>query len=298
MGAIATVLRVLYRPGRHRDPAGRRLLRDPPADGRPLADRTVRYVPTAGEWTADVVAGARLVMVETPSNPGMDVCDIAAIAEARARRRRAARGGQHDRDPAGPAAARARRGPQRGQRHEGTVRAQRRRARPRVVRRRRTGQAVAHRAADGVAWRRDRSRRGWRTAASARWTCGWPGRRRTRPRCTEVLRDHPLVTGLRWPGFAGDPGHALASRQMRRFGGVFSFALPSREIAEALVDGSRLLAAATSFGGLHSSVDRRAQWGDPVPDGFVRFSCGTEDTARSGRRRAGVTRSCPVLGTA
>ncbi|HEX9337301.1 MAG TPA: cystathionine gamma-lyase, partial [Pseudonocardiaceae bacterium] len=42
---------------------------------------------------------------------------------------------------------------------------------------------------------------------------------------------------------------------------------------------SQLLAAATSFGGLHSSVDRRARWGDPVPPGFVRFSCGIEDTA-------------------
>ena len=38
------------------------------------------------------------------------------------------------------------------------------------------------------------------------------------------------------------------------------------------------MTAATSFGGLHSSVDRRAQWGDPVAEGFVRFSCGTEDT--------------------
>ena len=65
---------------------------------------------------------------------------------------------------------------------------------------------------------------------------------------------------------------------MRRFGGVFSFVLPSQEAAEALVSCSGLLTAATSFGGLHSSVDRRAQWGDPVPAGFVRFSCGTEDT--------------------
>ena len=40
----------------------------------------------------------------------------------------------------------------------------------------------------------------------------------------------------------------------------------------------RLLTAATSFGGLHSTVDRRARWGDPVSDGFVRFSCGIEDT--------------------
>jgi cystathionine gamma-lyase len=71
----------------------------------------------------------------------------------------------------------------------------------------------------------------------------------------------------------------VAGKQMRRFGGVFSFVLPSRAEAEGLVARSRLLTAATSFGGLHSSVDRRARWGDPVAEGFVRFSCGTEDTA-------------------
>jgi cystathionine gamma-lyase len=39
------------------------------------------------------------------------------------------------------------------------------------------------------------------------------------------------------------------------------------------------VAAATSFGGLHTTADRRAQWGDPVPEGLVRLSCGVEDTA-------------------
>ena len=59
----------------------------------------------------------------------------------------------------------------------------------------------------------------------------------------------------------------------------------SAELADAaavqrLVAGSRLLLAATSFGGVHTTVDRRAQWGgDAVPAGFVRFSCGIEDTA-------------------
>jgi cystathionine gamma-lyase len=38
------------------------------------------------------------------------------------------------------------------------------------------------------------------------------------------------------------------------------------------------LVAATSFGGIHSSVDRRARWGDPVPEGFARLSLGIEDT--------------------
>jgi len=38
------------------------------------------------------------------------------------------------------------------------------------------------------------------------------------------------------------------------------------------------LVAATNFGGIHSSVDRRARWGDPVSDGFARLSLGIEDT--------------------
>ena len=43
---------------------------------------------------------------------------------------------------------------------------------------------------------------------------------------------------------------------------------------------TRLWTAATSFGGVHSTIDRRAQWGgDAVEPGFVRLSCGIEDTA-------------------
>jgi cystathionine gamma-lyase len=41
---------------------------------------------------------------------------------------------------------------------------------------------------------------------------------------------------------------------------------------------SKLVTGATSFGGLHSTADRRAQWGDPVAEGLVRFSAGCEDT--------------------
>ena len=42
---------------------------------------------------------------------------------------------------------------------------------------------------------------------------------------------------------------------------------------------ARLVSAATSFGGPHTTADRRAQWGDAVPEGLVRLSCGLEDTA-------------------
>ena len=46
----------------------------------------------------------------------------------------------------------------------------------------------------------------------------------------------------------------------------------------ALVQNSDLLVAATSFGGIHTSVDRRARWGDPVADGLRPHLAGIEDT--------------------
>jgi cystathionine gamma-lyase len=95
----------------------------------------------------------------------------------------------------------------------------------------------------------------------------------------EVLRTRPEVEGLRYPGLPGDPAHALASKQMRRFGGVLSFTLPDADFVERLLAASELVTAATSFGGLHTTLDRRAQWGgDAVPEGFVRLSAGVEDT--------------------
>ncbi len=66
---------------------------------------------------------------------------------------------------------------------------------------------------------------------------------------------------------------------MRRWGGVFRFRLADAAAVDRLVQRSRLLVAATSFGGVHSTVDRRARWGDPVAEGFVRFSAGCEDPA-------------------
>ena len=55
--------------------------------------------------------------------------------------------------------------------------------------------------------------------------------------------------------------------------------LPDAAAVSRLLGTSRLWTAATSFGGVHSTVDRRAQWGgDAVPEG-LRLSCGIEDTA-------------------
>ncbi|MGK5522267.1 cystathionine gamma-lyase [Micromonospora sp. URMC 107] len=93
----------------------------------------------------------------------------------------------------------------------------------------------------------------------------------------ELLAGRDDVTGLRWPGLPGDPAHAVASVQMRRIPGVLSFDLGDAGRVARFLDAARLVAAATSFGGLHTTADRRAQWGDDTPPGFVRLSCGVED---------------------
>jgi cystathionine gamma-lyase len=71
------------------------------------------------------------------------------------------------------------------------------------------------------------------------------------------------VTHLRWPGV----------------GPLISLALPTADDAQAFLAACRLVTEATSFGGIHSTAERRARWGtDDVPEGFIRFSCGIEDT--------------------
>lgn len=93
-----------------------------------------------------------------------------------------------------------------------------------------------------------------------------------------MLRGHPAVRMVRYPGLADDPAYPVAAAQMRRFGGLVSVELPDVAAVEALAERSELLTAATSFGGVHTSVDRRARWGDSVPESFVRISLGVEDT--------------------
>jgi cystathionine gamma-lyase len=87
-----------------------------------------------------------------------------------------------------------------------------------------------------------------------------------------VLRAHPLVTGVRWPG------DSPFAAQLRIIPGLVSFELPSATHVAAFLNAATLIAAATSFGGVHTTADRRHQWGDSVPPGFVRLSCGIEDT--------------------
>jgi len=280
MAAISATLRLLCRPG------SAVVL---PADGYYLARALaaeelaplgveVREVPTAGPWPSSLFAGASLVLLETPSNPRLDVCDIAELAD------RAHAAGALlavDNTTATPL----------GQRplalgadlvvasdskalsgHSDLILGHVSSADPELAGRlataRNRGGAVpgpfetwlAHRGLGTLDLRLARQAQNAAALATA-------------------LREHPGVLEVRWPGLPGDPSFELASRQMRRFGGVLSFELPSEAAVGRFLATSSLVASATSFGGLSSSLDRRARWGDLVGPGFVRLSAGCEDTA-------------------
>jgi cystathionine gamma-lyase len=87
------------------------------------------------------------------------------------------------------------------------------------------------------------------------------------------------VRDVRYPGLASHPAHALAARSFGgRFGCVLCFDLETERRAQAFLGACRLVAEATSFGGVHSSAERRLRWGiDDVSPGFIRLSTGLED---------------------
>jgi cystathionine gamma-lyase len=97
-------------------------------------------------------------------------------------------------------------------------------------------------------------------------------------RVAEFLQQHSKVSGVRYPGLAGDASHEVAKKQMMWYGPVISFELASQSAVERFFAASKLVHEATSFGGIHTSAERRARWGaDQVSEGFVRFSVGIED---------------------
>ena len=245
-------------------------------------DVRVEYVPTLE--IEDVAArgdleGAALVVLETPSNPQLDVCDIAAVARAT---RAAGALLAVDNTTATPL----------GQQPLALGADMTMAADTKAL----TGHSdllLGHvSVTDEALFAR---LRGWRdrTGNAPGAFEAWLGHRSmgtldlrlarqaaNAAAVAELLADHPAVTGVRWPGRPQDPSYALASRQMRRMNGVVSAQLADAEAVRRLVAACRLVDAATSFGGIHTTVDRRAQWGgDAVAEGFVRFSCGIEDTA-------------------
>lgn len=94
----------------------------------------------------------------------------------------------------------------------------------------------------------------------------------------ERLADHPTVNAVRYPGLDSHPAHALARTQMTHGGSLIAVTLADRAAAERFIEGCALMRASTSFGGVHTSAERRARWGDAVAEGFIRLSVGVEPT--------------------
>jgi cystathionine beta-lyase/cystathionine gamma-synthase len=108
-------------------------------------------------------------------------------------------------------------------------------------------------------------------------------------RIAGFLAEHPRVTAVHYPGLPDHPGHAIAARQMRDFGGMLSFELDAPvEAAKALCSRTRLFALAESLGGVesliehppsmtHASVPAEQRRAAGLNDGLIRLSVGVED---------------------
>ena len=93
----------------------------------------------------------------------------------------------------------------------------------------------------------------------------------------EFLATRPEVEQVLYPGLPTHPGHEIAKKQMRYYGAVLSFILRDKAAAETFLAKSKLLTDATSFGGITSTAERRARWGgDQIAEGFIRLSAGCE----------------------
>ncbi|MGH7467839.1 MAG: cystathionine gamma-lyase [Longimicrobiales bacterium] len=239
----------------------------------------VRMAPTRGNAQASALEGARLLWIETPSNPQLDICDIAALVQA-------------------------------AQRHDTLVAVDNTTATSYLQQPLALGvtyavasdtkalsghcDVVLGHVATADAARAD-ALRTWRTQHGAipgpmevwlahRSLATLPlrlGRQSaTALELAQHLRAHPLVQAVFYPGLPDHPGHTIARQQMHAFGCVVSFDLGTQSRAQTFLESLTLVREATSFGGVHSSAERRARWGgDAVGEGFIRFSVGCENAA-------------------
>lgn len=95
---------------------------------------------------------------------------------------------------------------------------------------------------------------------------------------SERLQRHPRVVDLAYPGLASHPAHRLVQTQMTSGGSLVALTLADKAAAERFMDNCALIRQSTSFGGVHTCAERRARWGDAVADGFIRVSVGCEPT--------------------
>jgi cystathionine gamma-lyase len=274
MAAISALLLTVLRPG------DRLIL---PSDGyykaRAFAAQTltplgitITEVPTAGPYPS--FDGVRLVLLETPANPGLDVCDIEALA------RKAREAGAMlavDSTTATPLGQQplalgadivVASGTKALTGHSDLV----------------LGYAVSADVTTVRSWRDNTGAvpgpfEAWLAHRSLSTVDIRLARQSTTARAVaEMLVARDDVETVRWPGLPSDPAYPIASRQMRRIPGVVTFTLADAARVARFLSATRLVSAATSFGGPHTTADRRAHWGDAVPEGLVRLSCGLEDT--------------------
>jgi cystathionine gamma-lyase len=92
----------------------------------------------------------------------------------------------------------------------------------------------------------------------------------------ERLAGHGKIANLRYPGLVMDASYAVTKQQASGFGFLIGFELASEVEAERFLSDCRYIVQSTSFGGTHSSGERRARWGDKVAPGFIRLSVGIE----------------------
>jgi len=94
----------------------------------------------------------------------------------------------------------------------------------------------------------------------------------------EFLAGRKEVSAVLYPGLKTHAGHAIAAAQMTYFGAVLGFTLESKEAADGFLTSTKLVTQATSFGGISTTAERRGRWGhDDVAPGFIRMSAGCED---------------------
>lgn len=106
----------------------------------------------------------------------------------------------------------------------------------------------------------------------------------------EFLAKHPKVEKVNWPGFTDSPGHAIAKKQMRDFGGMLSFSLKGNKLEDAfkIASACKVFSLAESLGGVeslighpatmtHASIPKPEREKAGVVDSLLRLSVGIED---------------------
>ena len=104
------------------------------------------------------------------------------------------------------------------------------------------------------------------------------------------LRNHSKVGKVYWPGFEDHPGHGIAAKQMKDFGGMLSFTLKGDSVdkAKLLMESVKLFSLAESLGGVeslinhpasmtHASIPREERIANGLTDTLMRLSIGVED---------------------